>query len=260
MQSPPSSLPRCRCKHSVSAPLFTVLGWLMQQKSSPASVLAGKHSNTVPPCGKAQEEKWSYPDLLSNSCSHCYQETITSFISAASILHKPSTHMFSFQWLFLAASFCFCIMKHCLKCHLSLKNNVILAWCWQHSVYGVHWLFCRFQQATGFSTCFDSDLFMLLHPPCPCVVVQDSADSSFPWQQRDVVCSATAGELFSSSSLKTTSCTPAAKRGETSSSILNSCKRELNWASGRMNVFSKVDMRGSTGQFHTVAEPTDSWL
>lgn len=141
MQSPPSSLPRCRCKHSVSAPLFTVLGWLMQQKSSAASVLAGKHSNTVPPCGKAQEDKWSYSNLLTNSCSHRYQETITSFISATSILHKPSTNMFSFQWLFLAASFCFCIMKHCLKCHLSLKNNVKTMW-FLHDADSIPFMVC----------------------------------------------------------------------------------------------------------------------
>lgn len=48
----------------------------------------------------AKEEKWFYPDRRSNRCSPCYQGTTTSLISAASILHKPSTHIFFVSMIF----------------------------------------------------------------------------------------------------------------------------------------------------------------
>lgn len=154
---PPSSFPRCRCKHRVPAPLFTVLGCMMQQKASPANVLAGKH--TVPPCGKIQEERRFYPDLLSNSCSHCCHDTITSIINAASILHK-TMHLWKtlisliFQqfgniilrvtchWKMLCTHFCMTQIVSRLQCALVINS-------------------CRFRQAAGISTSFNSDLFML---------------------------------------------------------------------------------------------------
>ncbi len=142
--------------------------------------------------------------------------------------------------------FAICVTKRSLKCHQINANDFSLM------------LFVVF---TGSKLgCLHSRLFTLLHPPCPCVVVQDSADSSFHWEQHDKACSATAGKLFSPSSLRLLPANwqPRGERGPRSS-ILNSCKWELNWASSRLNVARKQDMWGCTGQFHTLAEQSDSW-
>lgn len=84
-------------------------------------------------------------------------------------------------------------------CHLLLITNV-RATGFLCDVDIILFMVWKFWQATWIFASFDSDLFKL-SPPCPCVVLQDSADSSFPWQQHDVVCSATMGKLFSSSSM-----------------------------------------------------------
>lgn len=196
---PPSSFPRCRCKHS--APLFTVLGCLMQQKASPANILAGKHSHAVPPWGKNQEERF-YPDLLPNSCSHFNHEAITSVISAANMLHNSCTSDKHFlrNWERFLRFFFSSLTRFLLH-----ETKIMCTW-FLYDADGMTFMvrtgYKLMQISAGYR---DRHLLRLrsfhVSPPCPCVVLQDCADSSFLWQQHDVVCSATAGELFSSSSL-----------------------------------------------------------
>lgn len=83
-------------------------------------------------------------------------------------------------------------------CHLSLKHNVM--W-FLYDAVSVLYNVRRLWTHAGFSRLL-TDLFTLLHPPCPWAVLGDSADSSLPREQHDVACSDTAGELFSSCRLR----------------------------------------------------------